>query len=222
MKKLVMLSMLIVPYVCFSQQKDTINTPKVKSTLYVGVGGQLQEGLNINKKLTSQNLPGISSTIPELTVGLNIFGKKYSGDMEFVLSTDNPEKNNTELRLMNMTGKFRLHYNIVNKEKIAFTTGLNLALTATELDIYSKSNTIDLNDLEPNNNSGHISLRNQMFYAGPSVALYLFKNKHWIVRLNAGYEFALTRGRWKSDFGSVLNTVNESGNNRFVFGITIL
>jgi hypothetical protein len=52
--------------------------------------------------------------------------------------------------------------------------------------------------------------------------VYLFKKSSLQMRVNLGYEFALTRGRYRSEFGSILNNVNESGNNRFVFGITLL
>jgi hypothetical protein len=58
-----------------------------------------------------------------------------------------------------------------------------------------------------------------MLFAGPSVGV-LFKNKNKVIgRLNIGYEFALTNGKWKSDFGSVQNTVREQGVNRFMVGI---
>jgi hypothetical protein len=111
---------------------------------------------------------------------------------------------------------------VVNKENFALTTGLSLAYLGSQYDIYSKNNTIDLNDLEPNNNSGHVNFTNQMLYFGPSVSMYLFKKSSFQVKLNAGYELGLTRGRYQSEFGSILNNVNESGNNRFVFGITLL
>jgi hypothetical protein len=52
--------------------------------------------------------------------------------------------------------------------------------------------------------------------------MYLFKKSSFQVKVNAGYELALTRGRYDSEFGSILNNVGESGNNRFVFGITLL
>jgi len=126
------------------------------------------------------------------------------------------------MKYQGFSGKIRTHYNLVNKEKIAFTSGLSLAYQVNEYDIYSKDNSIDLNNLEPNNNSGHVNINNSMLYFGPSASLYLFKNSNWKVKLDLGYEFALTRGRYDSEFGSVLNNIGESGNNRFVFGITFM
>jgi hypothetical protein len=111
---------------------------------------------------------------------------------------------------------------LINKEKVAFTTGLNLSNTTGELVVFTKNNLIDLNDLTPANNVGNLSLRNNLFFVGPSASLYLFNNKSTKLRLNVGYEFAFTNGKWKSDYADVDNTVKEQGNNRFVFGITLL
>ena len=105
---------------------------------------------------------------------------------------------------------------------MAFTGGLNISSTASQVDVYNKNNVVDLNDLEVLNNSSHVSLKNQVFFVGPSVSLYLFKGQKTKIRVNLGYEFAFTNGKWKSDFATVENTVNEKGNNKFVFGILLL
>ena len=123
---------------------------------------------------------------------------------------------------MGFTSRLRFHYNIVNKEKFAFTGGLNLAYGGNQVTFNSKNRTIDLNDLQPNNNSGEYTLRNNMLFAGPSVAFYYNIGKKMRLRLNVGYEFALTNGRWKSDYANIANTVNENGNNRFLFNLSLL
>jgi len=167
-------------------------------------------------------LPELNETMPELQVGMNVFGEKFSGDAEFGFLFSKNDKGNSENQNIGFTSRLRVHYNFINNEKVAFTGGLNISATASEVDIYNKNNVIDLNDLEPLNNTGHVSLRNQVFSAGPSVSLYLFKNSSTKIRANLGYEFAFTNGKWKSDFASVENTVKENGNNRFVFGISFL
>ncbi|MBN8565867.1 MAG: hypothetical protein J0M25_03895 [Flavobacteriales bacterium] len=204
-----------------SKPKDSTCTDKVKVNMSIGFNVLANDAFNLNKKLRSQNITELNETIPALVLGLDFFGEKMSGDIEFGFLYSNPEQNSVEILQVGFDIRSKVHYNVVNKEKFAFTTGLSLAFTTNEIDIFSKSNTIDLNDLNPNNNSGHISLTNQMFYAGPSLSLYLFK-KSFPIKVNAGYEFGLTRGRYKSDFGSVINNIRENGNNRFVFGFVIL
>ena len=221
MKKISTLFLLTISAISFGQVKDSVASKKVCTNLYVGIGAQVHDDLNINKNLRLKNLPEVQNVISEFVVGMNIFGEKFSGAGEFGLMYSNPEKDGKENKYYGFNSRLKFHYNLINKEKIAFTSGINVASTSSSLDVYSSSNTIDLNDLEPNNNSGHLNLKNQMYYAGPSLSVYLFR-KSFPIQINAAYEIGFTRGRWKSDFGSVLNTVNESGKNRFVFGITLL
>ena len=224
MKKVLLSLVLLSSFVGFSQEQssDSTKTKKVKVDGYFGFNGNINDNLNLNKKLRNANLPELDSFVPELTFGLNVFDQKYSGDIEFGILFAKPEEGNNEMKYQGFNTRMRVHYNVVNQENFAFTTGLSLAYMGSQYDIYSKNNTIDLNDLEPNNNSGHVSFTNQMLYLGPSVSMYLFKKSSFQVKVNAGYEFAITRGRYDSEFGSVLNNIGESGNNRFVFGITLL
>ena len=203
-----------------SAQEETKENKKVAVDFYIGIGLQAHDEYNLNKRLMNANVAEIETVMPELSFGLNFFGEKYSGDAEFGFLFSKNSFENTKNQYVGFTSRVRVHYNLVNKEKVAFTTGLSLSSTSSDLSIYSRNNVIDFNDLNPANNGGQIRIRNQVFYAGPSVSVYLFKNKK--VRLNAGYEFAFTNGRWKSDYASTQNRVKENGNNRFVFGISLL
>ena len=207
----------------FAQETKT-NTIKEKPKFYFtyGVNAQVQDKLNIDAKLQNAGLPTVKSFTPEFFIGMTLFDKEFSGDIDFGFLSSKNDRASSENKYTGFTTRLRVHYNVVNKEKIAFTTGLNFSNTISDLNIYSLNNTIDLNDLTPTNNIGNVSLRNSMFYVGPSASVYLFKNKSTKLRLNAGYEFAFTNGKWKSDYANVINTVKEQGNNRFVFGITLL
>jgi hypothetical protein len=206
----------------FAQEKEGTTTEKPKFYFTYGLNAQVQDELNIDKKLKAAGLPEVNSFTPEFFIGMTMFGKKYSGDLDFGFLNSKNDTGNNENRYIGFTTRLRVHYNLINKEKVAFTTGLNLSNTIGELIVYTKNNSIDLNDLTPANNVGNLSVKNSMFYVGPSASLYLFNNKSTKLRLNIGYEFAFTNGKWKSDYADVNNTVKEQGNNRFVFGITLL
>lgn len=223
MKKSILVVALLATWFGFSQENnDEAVNEKVKVDYYFGFGGQVHDDYKLNSKLKLANVAELKTFSPEFLIGLNIFGNKFSGDGEFGFLYSKNDKDNTENKTVGFTSRIRVHYNLINKEKVALTTGLNVSTTATEVDIFSRNNTIDFNDLNPENNGGHINVRNQVFYAGPSVSLYLFKHKKSQVRVNVGYEFAFTNGKWKSDFAGIQNTVKENGNNRFVFGVTLL
>lgn len=223
MKKVLISLLLLTSFAVYCQEKitDSTKTKKVKVGTYIGFNGYVNDNMNLNKKLSNVNLPEINQFLPELTLGINIFTKKYSGDVEFGFLFAKQDEGNNEMKYRGFNTRVRAHYNVVNKGDFAFTTGLSIAFLGSEYDIYSKNNSINLNDLEPNNNSGHVNFTNQMLYLGPSVSMYLFRKSGFPIRVNAGYEFALTRGRYRSEFGSILNNIGESGNNRFMFGITL-
>jgi hypothetical protein len=221
MKKAIALLFLVSSSFLVAQSSDDSTSSKVKAEFYIGVGATIQNQFNLNSRLKNSALPELNETTSEFIVGLNFFAEKFSGDAEFGFGTTQNDNANDANRNISFTSRLRGHYNIVNKEKYAFTGGLNIAATSNQVDIYSKNNAVDLNNINTLNYN-QITLRNQMFFVGPSVSMYLLKHKSSQIRLNLGYELAFTNGKWKSDFGFVNNTVKETGNNRLVFGITLL
>ncbi len=201
------------------EKNEAKNKNDIDATIYFGVNAHFQNNINLNKNLQASNVVLLDKNTAELVFGFNIFGKKYSSDFEFGFGENKSENSTTKNRIMNFTGRFRFHYNVLNKTNFAFTSGLSLAGSSSEVDLYTNNNTIDFNNLNPNTNDGLITVRNQMFYAGPSASLYFFKSKAYKFRLNVGYEFAFTNGRWKSDYANTSNSVNERNNNRFVLGL---
>ncbi|MFY8065799.1 MAG: hypothetical protein ACOVNM_04825 [Flavobacterium sp.] len=224
MKNVYLFVVVMLTVVTYSQEKliDSIQKKEKKFSMYYGGNVSFNDDFNLNKKLRNSNLPELKTSIPEFVFGLNYYWKKYSGDAEFGFLYSKSDKGANETKQMGFNSRIRVHYNLVDREKFAFTTGLSVAYTGNEYDIFNKNNTIDLNNLEPNNNSGHVNFTNAMLYFGPSTSFYFFRKSDWNVRLNIGYEFALTRGRYDSEFGSVINNIGESGNNRFVFGFTFM
>lgn len=196
------------------KEKNDIN-----ASIYFGVNGHFQNDINLNKNLQASNVVQLDNNTADFAFGFNIFGKKYSSDFEFGFGETKNENATSKNKNMHLTGRFRFHYNVINKTNYAFTSGLSVAGTTSEVDLYSKNNTVDFNNLNPDTNGGLLSIRNQMFYAGPSISVYLFKNKGYKFRLNVAYEFAFTNGKWKSDYGNTANSINERNNNRFVFGL---
>lgn len=221
MKNVCLFVVMMLTVVTYSQEKviDSIKKKEKKISIYYGGSVSFNDDFNLNKKLRNSNLPEFKTSIPDFVFGINYFWKKYSGDAEFGFLYSKSDKGANQTKQMGFNSRIRVHYNLVDREKFAFTTGLSVAYTGNEYDIFNKNNTIDLNNLEPNNNSGHVNFTNAMLYFGPSTSFYFFRKSDWNVRLNLGYEFALTRGRYDSEFGSILNNIGESGNNRFFVGI---
>lgn len=220
MRKFILLMVLVAFQFGTAQEKNEENKKSnVDATFYIGVNAHIQDNLNLNRNLQASNVVLLDNSPAEFIFGFNVFGKKYSSDFEFGFGENKKENLTSKNKNMHFTGRIRFHYNLINKTNFAFTSGLSLAGTSSEVDLYSKNNTIDFNNLNPNTNGGLLSIRNQMFYAGPSLSIYLFKDKFYKVRLNCAYELAFTNGKWKSDYGNIANSINERNNNRFVVGL---
>ncbi len=224
MKKFLPLLALSLSLSGFAQDATETTADEKKSDakfdIYIGIGGNVQSDYNLNEKLANSSLPELKLVVPEFTVGWNAMAEKYAVGFEFGFFGGEDKSSNERTRIIGFNTRMIAHYNFINKEKVAFTGGLNIGYTTNQVDIYSKNTVVDLNNLGGQANA--LILRNGMFFAGPSVGVYLFKSKKFATRVNLAYEFALTRGRWKSDYSGVNNTIGESGNNRFVFGISLL
>jgi|AntRauMFilla1563_2_1112583.scaffolds.fasta_scaffold03663_5 hypothetical protein len=221
MKKVLTVFFLASSSLLLAQSPEDSSKSRVKTDFYIGFGATVQSQFNLNTNLKNGTLPELKETMPELIFGLNFFGEKFSGDAEFGFGSTQNDNANVKNRNVALNSRLRFHYNFVSQEKIALTGGLNVAVNNNQVDVYAKNNIIDLNNFSPSNIS-HVSLRNQMYFAGPSFSLYFLKHKKNQIRINLGYELAFTNGKWKSDFTEVQNTVKENGNNRFVFGISLL
>jgi hypothetical protein len=200
----------------FSQVKDSTS---VASVVYIGVGLQSFSNININNKLSSVNLPLVPQNMPEFIIGINVFGKKYSGGLEYSSGGALGGKTADKIDYEACSFRGNFSYNLISKTKFAFTTGLNLAYTYTEFIIYNDEAVLDFNNLKPTSNAGYISLDNRRLFFGPAASLHLFKESKIPLRLNFAYEFGITAGTWVSDFVKIENSVNERGNNRFLFRI---
>ncbi len=192
-----------------------------KMDFYIGIGAQFNNEFNLNSNLQSTGMPEIQEVLPEFVVGLNILGDTFLVDIELATAWMDRKNDIARNQMTQLTSRARGHYNFVNDKNWIISGGLNFAFARNDLNLYSRNNEIDLSDLNPETQSNHISLRNHMFYVGPSVGIQFKRNEKVFARLNVAYEFALTNGNWKSDFATVRNTVKEQGVNRFMVGVII-
>lgn len=223
MKKLVF-ALCIFSLSAFAQEteeKDSLNCQNPKVEFAWGVNFLQNDDFAINEKLHNAGIACLNNNLTEIVMGFDVMGKKTSGALDFGFAYGKNDNAVSQAKQYTFTLRARYHYNFLNTEKAAITAGGGLAYATSQVDIFAKGNNYDLDNL--NLSSGnHFDITNNMLYAGPSVAVYLFRDKWYSLRLNAGYEFALTNGKYKSEYAAISNPVKESGNNRFVFGISLL
>lgn len=202
----------------------TQETPAKKTkylNFYVGFGINVLGDYNLSDKLAASGVPQIASSAPEVTFGFVMEDEgKYYQDVEASVAYMD-DRNGTD-RMKTIVSSFRLRpqYKLIDTKSLFFSAGLDIGFTQTNLNLYSRGNTIDLNNLNPATHTGHISMRNGQFILGPSVAVMLFK-KSFPLRVNAGYNIGLSNGKWKSDVAEITNTVKENGLGSFYAKLSI-
>jgi len=219
MKKLILSALGMM---CFSLSVNAQQTeepqPPARNTefsFFAGAGVAIIGDYTINDKLAMAGMPQIGDTSPEVTLGYNLAGKEFSMDLE--VNANYFDKKHPDNRVqMGAAGIIlRPHYVALKNNRVMLSGGLDLNFIASTFELYRRGMVTDLNNLNPSDYNGRVSLKNSLFYIGPSVKFMFLRNYDIPLSITTGYNIAFTNGKWKSDFGSVANTVNESGHNRF-------
>jgi hypothetical protein len=203
----------------------TTNVERVKKdrfNFYYGFGINVFGDYKLNDKLKASNMPTIGTTAPEVTFGLNYMpsDSHFYHDLEFAVGYMDDKTSANRLKTVVSSFRIRPQYKFIDNKKMFFSAGIDGGVATTLVNLYSRGNVIDLNDLNPSTHTGHISMNSTQFILGPSVALALFQDS-FPIRINTGYNFGLSRGRWKSDVADVHNAVKESGLGNFYAKLSI-
>lgn len=190
--------------------------------LYVGFGVNVLGDFKMNDKLKAAGLPDIASVAPEVTIGLNVLpdDSRFLTDIEFSTAYMDDRTATDRIKTTALTTRLRVQYRLLDKQSYYFAGGLDLGYSQTLINLYSRSNSIDVDDLDTSR-PGVISMNSGQLTVGPSVALGLFKDKAFPIRINAGYNIGFTNGKWKSEYAQVNNTVKEMGQGTFYARVCI-
>ncbi|OIQ21682.1 MAG: hypothetical protein BM557_02470 [Flavobacterium sp. MedPE-SWcel] len=183
---------------------------EVKHGWYLGLGVVAPGDYKINDKLKAAGMPELPSEMFELSIGYNLTYKRFSLDGEFGTGYMDKKTASDRVTGLMLNMKLRGHYMFLNKGNYSLSAGVDLTYANNTFDLYSRGNVIDLDDLNPATHSGHISLYNNQFLAGPSLAFGAFQKSNTPVRLNVGYDISLISGKWKSEVANVSNSLKES------------
>lgn len=237
MKKIVLMAIAVLgTQFAIAQETETTTTTQTSSdqrplgkrerpfNFYFGFGVNVVGDYKINDKLKATGMPEIVNTLPEFTFGFNYDNgddSNFYHDLELSAGYMDKKTSTDRMQATIMYGRVRPQYKFVNTDSYFFSAGLDLTYSQAYINLYSRGNTIDLDDLNPGTHTGHIAMRSGQFALGPAVALGLFQKHVFPIRINAGYNIGLSKGKWKSDFANVANSVNESGLGSFYAKVSI-
>lgn len=190
--------------------------------LYVSFGVTGFDDFKMNERLKAIGMPDLNKAAFESTVGYYLMFEKASFDMEFAASYMDQKTTTDRVRNINALFRFRGHYNILVDKNFFLTAGADLTFASNNFNINTRNRTIDLNNPDPADYPGHISLYNQQVYLGPSVAFGFLQKTEYKLRLNVGYEWAVISSEWKSQFANVENTFRENGQGHYYAKLTFM
>lgn len=216
-----------------AQETETVTTTTTTTTtstnlndnpkhgLYVSFGVALADDYKMNDRLKAVGMPELNTAVFESTIGYNVMFEKLSFDLEMATGYMEEKSATDRVRNIQVTFRFRGHYNLIMKEKFFLTAGADLSYMRNDFNINTRDRVIDLNNPTPADYAGHISLYNDQMLLGPSLAVGLFQKSGWPLRLNTGYEWAVAGGKWNSQYANVANSFKESGQGHFYAKLTI-
>ncbi|KOS07638.1 hypothetical protein AM493_17505 [Flavobacterium akiainvivens] len=219
MKKITLLLLALFAGKAFAQETETTTTrTKTEIEWYFGFGAAFHPDYNINSNLAAGGVKELPGVTPASVIGWNAtFENNLSLTFEFgtTYTFNNRKKDGSQL--LQVPVKLRLQYILAENNKLQFAAGGDVTFIASNLSVFSDATEIDMDDLNPETNTGFIPLRNQSWFVGPSASLaFKDKNNRRSFVLNAGYDFCFTNSKWKSDFANIVNPVRENGGRFYV------
>lgn len=183
---------------------------------FIGVGAVLNPDFAINDKMRQAGVHRIADVSPAVNFGWTATAGRIWVTADFAVAGQYSDFKGDGYQLLQAPISLRVQYLAIDKQNTALGLGVNLSYVFYDLSIFTTDTQVDLNNLNPATNTGYLRIRNNSFYAGPAVSLELFRQKRYPLKITAGYDFAVTNSKWKSDYGSVTNTVKENGNRGYL------
>ncbi|WP_294819808.1 hypothetical protein [uncultured Flavobacterium sp.] len=219
MKTKLLSIIILLTATAFGQEEPS--SGKFSDYWYYGFGITGNTGYNISDNLRDAGVKRIPDVLPALFVGWTAaFTERLSLDMEFGVAGIIRNKKNAGSQLLQAPIRARFQYTAVKKEMFSLAAGVNFSIVGNDLTLWSGDTGIDMNDLDPEVNTGYIRLRNTQYFAGPSATVKLLDKGEAFLLLTLGYDFSLANAKWKSDYARLSNVVKEK-NNQFFVGLAM-
>ncbi|AWH85039.1 hypothetical protein HYN59_07825 [Flavobacterium album] len=187
-----------------------------KASWYYGIGITGNTGYTISDKLLEAGVKRVPDVMPAIVVGWNAaFSKKFWMNAEFGASGLFRNKKKDGSQLIQAPFRFRVNYVAVEKEKFSVSAGANFSIVGNDLSVWSQDAQVDIDNLNPDNASGYIRLRNTSYFVGPAATFRLIDKGRTFLSLTMGYDFAVSNSKWKSDYVKLNGTVKENGSQFF-------
>lgn len=222
MKKVsLLLLLLLFAATGFAQQTTSESNTDTEFEIYFGAGVIFQPDYNINSNLVQAGVKKLPDATPAAVIGWKaMFENGVALSFEFGSASlfNNRKKDGSQL--VQVPINLRLQYTLAEGNRLRFSAGADVSYVYSSLSVFSDNTVVDMDNLDPEANTGYLLFRNSSWFAGPSASLDLTDEGKTFITFTAGYGFCFTDSKWKSDYAKITNPVTENGN-RIYLNLTI-
>jgi hypothetical protein len=222
MKKIFFVFLFLLTTFYSEAQEDSIKVAQ-KPASSVVARGYLVGGLsyvpsfNLSTSLSNESLFSLDKmTIRNIGIGLQFEYRRFAIGSQICKIAFKDSENNFNYKLNGQSISINLNYNLLEGKHFGLDFGILGNFSNSNLEIYSKNSSIDLNNLSSSAiQTNSLNLKNDPFSLGTSIGVSMLENKNSQVKITFSYQRVMNRAKWDSEYATVLNAPNERGQNMF-------
>ncbi len=215
-----------------NNQKDSIsinNSQKTELSLltkkdkkftargYVLGGISYIPSFNLSNNLTQEGLLNIDKMpVRNMGAGLLFEYKRFTTGMQISKIFYENSKDDFNYHFTGQKIDYNFAYRVLGKKENGLELGLMASQTNASLQLYSKDNSINLNSLRSSAiQSNNLEIDYEALSLGFTAAWVMKEGYQIPMEITFSYQRVLNTARWTSQYGTVINSPSERGQNMF-------
>ncbi len=206
MKKLILigLSSVFIIVAIKAQSNESI-----MGQLNFNTGAYVFTDLAINQTLKQNKIPVVNSVNVFTSWNVAIEYNNFYVMPELGLGFSSSKEDQKSTVLNSLVGSVSIGYILSSYEICKLKVGGILSYMPSKLSMYDNNVSVDLNDLNFNNQTGKLELNVSPLMIGMYLGTELFQNTSFPFGFDLTYQLNLIDSRWTNNYGETNNPINE-------------
>lgn len=183
----------------------------ISGRLDFNVGFQYFNDIQFNKILETKNLPEVNSLNSFVGFNLDVYIKKFIFSPEFGLINSRSKKDDYRTDLSGLVGTIGLGYSLLKTSNVNISLLGFISAIPTVIKLSYDKSSIDIGSLDPKINSGLVNLNYMPINFGINLRSTFFNDSTFPIGISFSYELGINKPEIKSDYATILNSVDEKG-----------
>ncbi len=172
---------------------------------------------NLSSNLTQEGLLNINKMpARQIGAGLLFEFRRFTYNFQVSRLSFEESKNDFNYRLKGQKIDLALSYRVLGTKEFGLDLGIIASQTDASLQIYSSTNSINLNNLQPSAiQSNNLEINYKPLSLGFTAGLSAREDSKLPMELIFSYQRVMNNAKWTSEYGNVINSPSEKGQNMF-------